>query len=115
MMVLLMVLVFSLLLSSIILFVGGVISKKLEVEKEKGSVYECGFESSKSARVPFSLQFFMVGVIFLIFDVEIVLMMPVPLGAWLSGGEVLWFSFFVFLLLFGLFFEWWNGALEWKV
>nr|YP_010713300.1 NADH dehydrogenase subunit 3 [Mesobuthus eupeus]WDA95763.1 NADH dehydrogenase subunit 3 [Mesobuthus eupeus] len=108
------VLGFSLLLSGMILFIGGLISSSMEIEKESGSVYECGFESSKSARVPFSLQFFLVGVIFLIFDVEIVLMMPVPLAEWLSGSEVLLLFFFVVLLLVGLFFEWWNGALEWR-
>lgn len=75
----LFVLIFRFLLRGIILFVGGLISKKMEVEKEKGSVYECGFESRKRARVPFSLQFFLIGVIFLIFDVEIVLIIPVPL------------------------------------
>nr|YP_001427348.1 NADH dehydrogenase subunit 3 [Mesobuthus martensii]ABC71912.1 NADH dehydrogenase subunit 3 [Mesobuthus martensii] len=114
-MVFLFVLIFSLLLSGVILFVGGLISKKMEEEKEKGSVYECGFESSKSARVPFSLQFFLIGAIFLIFDVEIVLMMPVPLVFWLSSGEVFLLFFFIILLLVGLFFEWWNGALEWRV
>nr|YP_001936217.1 NADH dehydrogenase subunit 3 [Buthus occitanus]ACA66071.1 NADH dehydrogenase subunit 3 [Buthus occitanus] len=113
-MVFLLSLFLSAFLSGVILFVGGMISSKMEVEKESGSAYECGFESEVSARVPFSLQFFMIGVIFLIFDVEIVLMLPVPLTLWSKGSEIVLLFFFIFLLLLGLFFEWVNGALEWK-
>nr|YP_010713313.1 NADH dehydrogenase subunit 3 [Lychas mucronatus]WDA95776.1 NADH dehydrogenase subunit 3 [Lychas mucronatus] len=101
------------LLSVVIMIVGGLISSSMEVEKESGSVYECGFESSISARVPFSLQFFLIGVIFLIFDVEIALMMPVPLIFDLGLILFVTFSVFVFILLFGLYFEWSEGSLEW--
>nr|YP_214894.1 NADH dehydrogenase subunit 3 [Centruroides limpidus]AAV53588.1 NADH dehydrogenase subunit 3 [Centruroides limpidus] len=106
-------LVFCFLLGGVVWGVGAVLSSKGEVDKEKGGAYECGFESFVMARVPFSLQFFLVCVIFLIFDVEIVLMLPLVLV--FDYGLFLFFLFllFVWILLLGLYFEWKEGSLEW--
>nr|YP_009164819.1 NADH dehydrogenase subunit 3 [Tityus serrulatus]AKU46795.1 NADH dehydrogenase subunit 3 [Tityus serrulatus] len=108
-----LIVIFCFILSFMIWVVGNMLSKSMEKDKEKGGVYECGFESFYMARVPFSLQFFLIGVIFLIFDVEIVLMLPMILLSDVNLIESVYFFLFVLLLLGGLYYEWKEGALEW--
>nr|APX39894.1 NADH dehydrogenase subunit 3 [Lachnaia cylindrica] len=92
------------------------ISKKSFMDREKSSPFECGFDPKTSARLPFSLQFFLIAVIFIIFDVEIALL--VPLIKSMTSSNVMMFSsiasFFVLILIIGLFHEWKQGALNWK-
>nr|ASM41802.1 NADH dehydrogenase subunit 3 [Stictoleptura succedanea] len=91
------------------------ISKKTFMDREKSSPFECGFDPKNSARLPFSLQFFLIAVIFLIFDVEITLLMPMILT--LLFSNILNYSiliiFFILILLLGIFHEWNQGALDW--
>jgi len=89
--------------------------KKNYSEREKPSAFECGFDPKNSSRIPFSLQFYIIAVIFLIFDVEITLIMPIPvlvkavnLNSW-----VILILFFLALLVGGLYHEWNEGALQW--
>lgn len=84
-------------------------------DSEKKSEYECGFEPFDSAtRLPFDVHFYLVGILFLIFDVEIALLFP-----WvLSLNSCGWFGFylmisFIFLLSVGFLYEWKRGALIW--
>nr|YP_009059164.1 NADH dehydrogenase subunit 3 [Anadara sativa]AHB14363.1 NADH dehydrogenase subunit 3 [Anadara sativa]BAN00310.1 NADH dehydrogenase subunit 3 [Anadara broughtonii] len=84
--------------------------------REKSSPYECGFEPIGSARSSFSLRFFLMAMVFMIFDVEIVLLLPLLGGMMASvvGVEVyVEVLFFLSFLLFGLWFEWSEGCLEW--
>lgn len=89
--------------------------KRIFLSYEKNSPFECGFDPNLSARLPFSMRFFLLAVLFLIFDVEIVLLMPLPLVFIFS----LWESSlvlsirFVLVLLFGLMHEWKEGSLNW--
>nr|YP_009480515.1 NADH dehydrogenase subunit 3 [Cryptopygus terranovus]APX54989.1 NADH dehydrogenase subunit 3 [Cryptopygus terranovus] len=92
------------------------IAKKSTIEREKPSAFECGFDPSSSARVPFSLRFYLIAVIFLIFDVEITLLIPIPIimtSNNLLSLTVLSLIFF-WILIIGLYHEWNQGALEWK-
>nr|AAL29427.1 ND3 [Clibanarius albidigitus] len=101
--------------SCVVMILASFLSKKTIMDREKNSPYECGFDPKGSARLPFSLRFFLIAVIFLIFDVEITLILPV---AWILelSNVYSWAVvglFFILILLFGLYYEWDQGALEW--
>lgn len=91
------------------------ISKKTFFDREKASPFECGFDPKSSSRLPFSLQFFLIAIIFLIFDVEIALILPIILIIKISNLFYWSITRFIFLLilLIGLFHEWNQGALNW--
>lgn len=89
--------------------------KKEIFSKEKLSAFECGFDPKTSARIPFSIRFYLIAVIFLIFDIEIALIIPIPLiikEASIRHISILTIFFFTILLL-GTFHEWNQGALSW--
>nr|ASL05686.1 NADH dehydrogenase subunit 3 [Monochamus sutor] len=91
------------------------ISKKSFADREKSSPFECGFDPKNPARLPFSLQFFLIAVIFLIFDVEITLLFPLIMTLNISSMLNYTFItiFFIIILIGGLFHEWKQGALDW--
>nr|AZN62420.1 NADH dehydrogenase subunit 3 [Channa diplogramma] len=82
---------------------------------EKLSPYECGFDPLGSARLPFSLRFFLVAILFLLFDLEIALLLPLPWGDQLPSPLLtfLWATLVLLLLTLGLIYEWIQGGLEW--
>nr|YP_001491364.1 NADH dehydrogenase subunit 3 [Trixiphichthys weberi]BAF51888.1 NADH dehydrogenase subunit 3 [Trixiphichthys weberi] len=82
---------------------------------EKLSPYECGFDPLGSARLPFSLRFFLVAILFLLFDLEIALLLPLPWGDQLTSPmlTLLWASSVLILLTLGFIYEWLQGGLEW--
>nr|APX40011.1 NADH dehydrogenase subunit 3 [Lachnaia pubescens] len=100
----------------ILVVVLNLVSMKSFMDREKSSPFECGFDPKTSARLPFSLQFFLIAVIFIIFDVEIALL--VPLVKSMTSSNIIMFSsvsaFFVLILIVGLLHEWKQGALNWK-
>uniref|UniRef100_A0AAU7YUU3 NADH-ubiquinone oxidoreductase chain 3 n=1 Tax=Rhaphidophora duxiu TaxID=3229864 RepID=A0AAU7YUU3_9ORTH len=102
-------------LSIIVMLIATILSKKMINDREKNSPFECGFDPISSARLPFSLRFFLIAVIFLIFDVEIALLLPIIIIMQWSN-IMIWSTvstFFLLILLIGLFHEWNQGALEW--
>nr|AOW71007.1 NADH dehydrogenase subunit 3 [Siren intermedia texana] len=83
-------------------------------DAEKLSPYECGFDPLGSARLPFSIRFFLIAILFLLFDLEIALLLPTPWGTQLSPTMTLfWSSLILVLLTLGLIYEWLKGGLEW--
>lgn len=88
---------------------------QISPDYEKLSPYECGFDPLGSARLPFSLRFFLVAILFLLFDLEIALLLPLPWGDQLSSPLVtfFWASTVLVLLTLGLIYEWLQGGLEW--
>nr|QTZ98190.1 NADH dehydrogenase subunit 3 [Agriocnemis femina] len=103
------------LLSTVLMIMASLISKKSMVDREKSTAFECGFDPFYVARIPFSLKFFLIAVIFLIFDVEIAIILPITISMNNSLPEMWWITFtmFIVVLLVGLYHEWNQGALEW--
>nr|BAX73602.1 NADH dehydrogenase subunit 3 [Dussumieria elopsoides] len=88
---------------------------QMNPDMEKLSPYECGFDPVGSARLPFSLRFFLVAILFLLFDLEIALLLSLPWADQLPSPDltVKWVAFIVILLTLGLAYEWVQGGLEW--
>nr|YP_010411449.1 NADH dehydrogenase subunit 3 [Meliboeus sinae]URN73095.1 NADH dehydrogenase subunit 3 [Meliboeus sinae] len=105
------------LVSIIIMMLTSILAKKTFSDREKNSPFECGFDPKSSARMPFSIYFFLIAVIFLIFDVEITLLMPlIVIFKSTSLKSLMWVStIFIIILLGGLYHEWAQGALSWKL
>nr|ATD83423.1 NADH dehydrogenase subunit 3 [Veniliornis frontalis]ATD83430.1 NADH dehydrogenase subunit 3 [Veniliornis sanguineus] len=84
-------------------------------DSEKLSPYECGFDPLGSARLPFSIRFFLVAILFLLFDLEIALLLPLPWATQLQSPitSLAWTSTIILLLTLGLIYEWIQGGLEW--
>jgi NADH-ubiquinone oxidoreductase chain 3 len=91
----------------ILIGVNSTVRKKTEAEREKPSPFECGFDPRRPARLPFSLRFYLIAVIFLIFDVEITLIIPIPVIFSYSNTNLLILIslFFIVILLAGLYHE----------
>nr|AJD83555.1 NADH dehydrogenase subunit 3 [Cynoglossus trigrammus] len=82
---------------------------------QKLSPYECGFDPMGSARLPFSLHFFLVAILFLLFDLEIALLFPLPWADQLPSPTTPYIYTLILIILLGggLAYEWFQGGLEW--
>nr|AWH98316.1 NADH dehydrogenase subunit 3 [Megaderma lyra] len=82
---------------------------------EKASPYECGFDPMGSARLPFSMKFFLVAITFLLFDLEIALLLPLPWASQTDNLKMMLTTslFLVSLLATSLAYEWSQKGLEW--
>nr|WON66088.1 NADH dehydrogenase subunit 3 [Anotylus sp. 'Oxytelopsis' 1 HFZ-2023b] len=109
------IIMFLLILSYIVMLISSIISKKTYMDREKNSPFECGFDPKNSARLPFSLHFFLIAIIFLIFDVELTLLIPFILTIKMLNlyNFLMMFLSFIIILLGGLYHEWNQGALNW--
>jgi NADH-quinone oxidoreductase subunit A len=88
---------------------------KQKPDSEKVSAYECGFEAFDDARRKFDVRFYLVAILFIIFDLEVAFLFPWAVGLGEIGSFGFW-SMMVFLglLTIGFVYEWKKGALEWE-
>nr|YP_002860205.1 NADH dehydrogenase subunit 3 [Fejervarya cancrivora]ACD49890.1 NADH dehydrogenase subunit 3 [Fejervarya cancrivora] len=87
----------------------------IKPDSEKLSPYECGFDPLGSARLPYSMRFFLVAILFLLFDLEIALLLPTPWATQIIDPPQMAFWVYTILLLLtlGFVYEWYEGGLEW--
>nr|AQP28254.1 NADH dehydrogenase subunit 3 [Microtermes sp. BDIT8-M2B]WNL53880.1 NADH dehydrogenase subunit 3 [Microtermes sp.] len=106
----------TIILSTAIMMLTTLISKKNNEDRESSSPFECGFDPKNSARLPFSSRFFLIAVIFMIFDVEIALLLPMPITMMTSNMKswMMISTLFLLVLIIGLYHEWNQGSLEWS-
>nr|YP_009040293.1 NADH dehydrogenase subunit 3 [Aplysia kurodai]AGT53694.1 NADH dehydrogenase subunit 3 [Aplysia kurodai] len=108
---------FSIILSAVLLFTYYMVSYiEYTSPSEKMTPFECGFDPLSKMRAPFSTRFFLLVVLFLIFDVEVALLFPIlSLMMLNSVSFIIMVALLLFLviLLFGMFHEWNEGALDW--
>lgn len=111
---LLIIFFISLIFSSIIFFLSYFIIYQ-ENDVEKISAYECGFQPFEDARNKFDIRFYLVAILFIIFDLEIMFLFPWILGLQESIDFIHFYSmiFFLFILTIGFFYEWKKKALDW--
>lgn len=111
----LIVFVFLAIILACILFILSYLLGRRVNSFEKLSAYECGFNPFEDARQPFDVRFYLVTILFIIFDLEVTYLFPWSVV--LSRiGFFGFFTMFVFLVVLtvGLIYEWWSGALEWE-
>jgi NADH:ubiquinone oxidoreductase subunit 3 (subunit A) len=103
------------LLICILLLVASYILAVQQVDPEKMSAYECGFNPFSDARHKFDVRFYLVGILFIIFDLEVMFLFPWAL-IFNKIGEFGYFTMFIFLLILtlGFIYEWKRGALDWQ-
>ncbi|MFT6331935.1 MAG: NADH-quinone oxidoreductase subunit A [Lentimonas sp.] len=101
-------------LSLTILIIPFILAKRTP-DPEKNSPYECGFEGVGTARGNFDVQFYLVAILFIIFDLEIAFLFPFAVSLGTIGVFGFWsMMIFLTLLTIGFIYEWKRGALEWK-
>ena len=83
-------------------------------DPEKLSAYECGFEAFSDSRMEFDVRFYLVAILFIIFDLEIAFLFPWAISLGTLGSLGFWsMMIFLFILTIGFIYEWKKGALDW--
>ena len=96
-------------------FVVGYILGPNHPDSEKLSPYECGFEAFEDARMQFDVRYYLVAILFIIFDLEIAFFFPWAVALREVGMVGFWaMMIFLFVLVIGFIYEWRKGALEWE-
>ena len=84
-------------------------------DPEKLSAYECGFEAFDDSRMEFDVRFYLVAILFIIFDLEIAFLFPWAISLGSLGALGFWsMMIFLAILTIGFIYEWKKGALEWE-
>lgn len=100
---------------SLVMIAGSMIVARQHPDSEKLSAYECGFEAFDDARSRFDVRFYLVTLLFIIFDLEVAFLFPWAVAL----GDIGLFGFwsmviFLGILTIGFIYEWRKGALEWE-
>ena len=94
-------------------FINFILSPK-NPDPEKLSTYECGFEAFSDSRIEFDIRFYLVAILFIIFDLEIAFLFPWAISLGKIGLLGFWsMMIFLFILTIGFIYEWKKGALDW--
>jgi len=84
-------------------------------DAEKLSPYECGFEAFEDARMKFDVRYYLVAILFILFDLEIAFLFPWAVALKEIGAPGFWaMMIFLAILVVGFFYEWKKGALDWE-
>ena len=95
------------------LVIGKIVSPS-KPDAEKNSPYECGFEAFEDARMKFDVRYYLVAILFILFDLEISFLFPWAVVLQEIGlAGFLAMMLFLFVLVVGFVYEWMKGALEW--
>jgi NADH-quinone oxidoreductase subunit A len=98
----------------IILMLLGFVLGPRRPDSEKASPYECGFEAFEDTRMKFDVRYYLVAILFIIFDLEIAFLFPWAVSLETIGGfGLLSMAVFLGVLIVGFAYEWRKGALEW--
>ncbi|MDD3609363.1 MAG: NADH-quinone oxidoreductase subunit A [Halothiobacillaceae bacterium] len=107
-------LVVAFLFSAVLLSIGWVLAPR-RPGQEKDSPYECGFAAFEDARMKFDVRYYLVAILFIVFDLEIAFLFPwaVALDSIGTFGLIA-MAIFLLVLVIGFVYEWKKGALEWE-
>nr|YP_009829221.1 NADH dehydrogenase subunit 3 [Greenidea ficicola]QJC59739.1 NADH dehydrogenase subunit 3 [Greenidea ficicola]WCJ52968.1 NADH dehydrogenase subunit 3 [Greenidea ficicola] len=111
-MMLMMILILIMLMMTMLM-----INMKMKFNLNKSAPFECGFDPFNKSRIPFSLNFYLIAIIFLIFDIEISIILPMIMNFKMSNMinfNILFLMFFMFMII-TIFYEWKFGSLNWKI
>nr|AOY40000.1 NADH dehydrogenase subunit 3 [Hypothenemus sp. BMNH 1040235] len=101
----------------LLMIVLNICSKKMINDREKASPFECGFDPKNFARMPFSIHFFLIAIIFIIFDIELTLLLPLVMIMKTSSPIILATCSlsFIMTIMLGLIHEMNQGSLNWTI
>jgi NADH-quinone oxidoreductase subunit A len=100
---------------SVVIVLASLIIARQHPDAEKLSAYECGFEAFDSARRQFDVRFYLVAILFIIFDLEVAFLFPWAVSLGGIGVFGFWsMMIFLAILTVGFIYEWRKGALEWE-
>ena len=110
----LMIVAIGLVLAVVVISLGYLLGTQ-RPDAEKLSAYECGFESFEDTRMKFDVRYYLVAILFIIFDLEIAFLFPWAIVL----DQIGWFGFasmaiFLGILVVGFIYEWKKGALDWE-
>nr|YP_009253044.1 NADH dehydrogenase subunit 3 [Vollenhovia emeryi]ANA91982.1 NADH dehydrogenase subunit 3 [Vollenhovia emeryi] len=111
-----LLLLLMMILSLLLISLNFILSKKSFQDREKISPFECGFDPMGSSHPPLSTQFFLISLIFLIFDIEIAMLIPLIFLMKFFNAFMIYTSIlFLFILTYGLYLEYSEQSIEWKI
>ena len=104
---------------ALVMVIASLIAGPSRPDPEKTSAYECGFEAFDDARSKFDVRFYLVSILFIIFDLEVAFLFPWAITLKSMAPEIAQFAFlsmmaFLGVLTVGFIYEWKKGALEWE-
>ena len=103
------------LILALVIFIASYLLAVQNYDSEKLSAYECGFQPFEDARNKFDIKFYLVAILFIIFDLEVSFLFPWSLYLDKLSFYSFWFMiFFLFILTIGFVYEWMKGALNWS-